>query len=309
MKISIQQLEYLISVTDEGSFSGAARILGISQPALSMQIKTLEDTLGYSLIDRGMRKLKLTFPGERFVEQARKVVAEYKLLNSLINDNDQLEGGTIRIGIIPTIAPYILPQLLRAVKEEFPNLQLEFQELKTQFLIEGIQKDMVDIGILAGPIQASGVEQQLLYHEKFAAYLGPNLASTTKQLNNLNSLPKQDILLLEKGHCMRNQSLKICSWASNNAFTLESGSLDTLIRLCDLDLGWTIIPELTVSQLNDDQIEQVRFFNSPTYYRSVYAITSKYSYKRTIAEKINSIMKTLVNPKFFEEPNGECLLP
>lgn len=242
-----------------GHFAKAAKECGITQPTLSMQIQKLEEDLDVVLFDRSKKPILLTDMGKKLLEQMQTIVFEANRVNDIISagKSGRLEGEIV-LGVIPTIAPYLLPLLLPVIDKKYPGIQLKILELQTHRIIDSLSNDEIDVGILATPLKIPRIFEFPLYYERFSV-----LCQKEHPLNKLkkikySSLNFEDIWLLEEGHCLRHQVLDVCDLRSKAAadrkFKFESGSLETLKNLIHAYGGYTLLPALAHEKIGTNTI-------------------------------------------------------
>lgn len=243
--MNLRDLKYLVAVADTRHFGRAAESCFVSQPTLSTQIRKLEEFLGVTLIERNNRQVLLTPIGEKVVEQARQVLANSDQLVKLAREARDPFGGEFRLGIIPTVAPYLLPEILPAIRDAYPDLQIQLVEAQTAVISESLRRGQLDALIMALPVEDDNMKTCPLYLEPFYLAVAP-----TNPLCKLNSVRSQDldgmeILLLEDGHCLRDQALEVCKQreaVENTNFSATS--IETLRHMVAANIGITLMPEL-----------------------------------------------------------------
>jgi LysR family hydrogen peroxide-inducible transcriptional activator len=247
--VNLRDLAYLVAVADERHFGRAAAASFVSQPTLSTQIKKLERELGVELIERGSRRVMLTPAGEQIVERARNVLREVGVIRQLADQSSDPEAGTVRVGLFPTLGPYLLPHVVPKVRERFPNLELLLFEEKTDEVLARIHDGSLDAGVLAMPIHDDALHVEPLFDEDFVLAVPANhpLAGRHEPVPT-SVMADQSVLLLEEGHCLRDQALAVCQLvgaAERNGF--RATSLETLRSMVAAGVGVTLLPELAVS--------------------------------------------------------------
>lgn len=254
LNFSLTQLEYVLAVYKLGHFAKAAEFCNVTQPTLSMQIQKLEETLNITIFDRSKKPILLTDIGAALIDQIRQVVAEAKKIENTIRSQiHEKLTGQIELAVIPTIAPYLLPLLLPAIEKQFPGIDLRIKEFQTHQIVDSLNNDEIDVGILAIPIKAPKILEIPLYFEPFSVLCDKNhtLANTKKV--KYSSLKSDDIWLLEEGHCLRSQILDVCSLKpeklEKRRFKFESGSIETLKNLINSYGGYTLLPALAEENL------------------------------------------------------------
>ena len=253
LNFSLTQLEYVLAVHKYGRFSEAAKQCHITQPTLSMQIQKLEDELGAVIFDRSKQPIMLTDAGKKLIDQMQAVLFEAKKIEGILSAGEGVVKGELTLGIIPTVAPYLLPRLLPMVEKLYPELQLKIMELQTHRIVESLNEDGIDLGILAIPLSIARVHEVPLYWEPFSVLCRKDHEMAGLKKVKYSSLKPDDIWLLEEGHCLRNQVLDVCSVKKgkgvNRKFQFESGSLETLKSLVSSYGGYTLVPALATEKL------------------------------------------------------------
>ena len=263
--MNLRDLRYLVAVAEHRHFGRAAEACFVSQPTLSTQLKKLEETLGVMLIERTNRRVMLSPEGEQIVAQAQRILSE---VNTLLALSEQLQdplGGELRVGIIPTVAPYLLPQILGPIREAFPNLQLQLTEGQTSHITKLLKRGDLDAILLAIPIpdlHDVNIREFELYAEPFYLAVGENHAKAEYQAVTPEDLEGESVLLLEDGHCLRDQALAVChAHRGVESKSYSATSLETLRQLVGAGLGVTLMPEFAVP-LSDRTNEGKRFVSA-----------------------------------------------
>ncbi len=242
--ITLKQLRYCDAVARLGHFGQAAEVCAVSQPALSVQVKALEDALGKQLFERGARQVRLTAFGEDFVARSRDVLRAVDDLEDMGRVGDDL-AGQLRLGIIPTVAPYLLPRVIGALARSYPELELNVRETQTDKLLAGVRDGALDTAILALPVSEPGLVEVPLFSESFV--LVRPAADGDKPVPDAASLARMRLLLLEEGHCFRDQALSFCQMgAAVPRQSMDGSSLSTLVQMVSAGIGVTLIPEMAV---------------------------------------------------------------
>lgn len=246
--MNLRDLQYLVAVADHRHFGKAAEASFVSQPTLSMQIKKLEKELGVQLVERTSRQIHLTAAGERIVERARIVLREADAIRTIARQAQDPESATIRMGLFPTLAPYLLPHVVPNIHTRFPRLELLLVEEKTETIVSQLDAGVLDVGVLALPIADPLLHQQKLFTEDFvlAVPISHPLAEAD-DLVDVSVLATENVLLLEEGHCLRDQALAVCQLAGASERTgFRATSLETLRQMVAAGVGITLLPELAV---------------------------------------------------------------
>ncbi|MDA1154213.1 MAG: LysR substrate-binding domain-containing protein [Proteobacteria bacterium] len=246
MNITFKQLRYFEALARHGHFGRAADACAISQPALSVQIKELESTLGTPLFERGARQVRLTAFGEDWAQRVRDILQAVDELGDMARAAQSGLAGRLRIGVIPTIAPYLLPGLIGALGRSFPDLDVHVRETVTQRLIEELHDGQIDTAIVALPVAEPGLAELALFDEKLLLVRSEkDGAAPVPQASDLRHLR---LLLLEEGHCFRDQALSFCNLQSAMARDgLDGSSLSTLVQMVGAGIGVTLIPQMAVA--------------------------------------------------------------
>ncbi len=241
----MKHLRYFEALAQHGHFGHAAEACAISQPALSLQVKELEKVLGAPLVERGGRQIRLTSLGEEFALRARSILQAVDELGDLARASYHPFAGRLRIGVIPTVAPYLLPAIIKALAESFPQVDMRPREAVTQKLIEDLLAGRLDTAIVALPISEPSLSEQMLFDEEFV--LVRSLDDAQKPVPNTEALRSMKLLLLEEGHCFRDQAISFCKLSAPLPPELmEASSLSTLVQMVGAGIGVTLIPEMAV---------------------------------------------------------------
>ena len=245
--MNIRDLKYLIAVADHRHFGRAAAASFVSQPTLSTQIRKLEDELGVALIERAPRKVMLTPIGVEIVERARRVVAEVEQMKEAARRSQKPEAGVVRLGIFPTLGPYLLPHVIPAIRERFPDLQLLLVEEKSDELLARLRDGRLDAAILALPVHDDQLHHEYLFEEPFLLAVPERHPLARRDALRIDDLAHEDLLLLEDGHCLRRQTLDVCQLAGAHEKTeFRATSLETLRQMVAANVGITLLPTLAV---------------------------------------------------------------
>ena len=303
--MTIQQLEYIIAVDNYRHFAKAAEACFITQPTLSMMIQKLEDELGVKIFDRRTNPVEPTSVGKLILEQARTSVCHFNQVREVVNNEMNILTGDFKIGIIPTIATYIVPELLRTISDTESGINLIMQEVPTHLIVENILNGKLDGGLAATPLNHQMLTEMPIYYEKFYAYTSP-LDSYAEDVEiDMTNIDICNLWLLENVHCFRGQALNLCKRKQEGlecrTAKYESGSLDTLISIVDYNGGLTIIPEMTAMGLPEEKQSNLRNIKGNTSVREVSLIVSKDFVRRNVANAIVGMVKKSV-PKSMQNP-------
>ena len=296
--MTITQLEYVVAVDTYRSFVSAADKCFVTQPTLSMQIQKLEDTLGVKIFDRSKQPVVPTEIGSEIIAQARIMLSEAEKIKEIITDRQRELSGELKVGIIPTVAPYILPKILHGFIEKYPQVKLIVSEQTTEQIIQELKLGMIDCGILSTPLHESSLTEIPVFYENFVAYVSKNSKLSKKKNICPDDIDMEEIWILNEGHCMREQVLNICQRRKATQgfkhFEYNTGSVETLKRMVDQNNGATILPELALADLSDKQLDKVRYFKSPEPAREVSVVIQRNFLKRRLIEALkNEILEFL----------------
>ncbi|MGI6302015.1 MAG: LysR substrate-binding domain-containing protein [Verrucomicrobiota bacterium] len=271
MSMTLRQLEYLEALAETLHFGKAARRCGVSQPALSVQIHQLEEHLGMRLLERRPRQVLLTNHGREVLGRAKNILRELKDIEALAHQARRPLHGSIRMGVIPTIAPYLLPKILPELQRRFSELKLYLREDQTHRILRQLEQGELDVLLLALPIEAPGILARELFKERFLVALPTDHTLAPKKEISVKDLIRFPLLLLEDGHCLRDQALEVCSKDQALAdHIIKATSLNTLVEMVASGLGITLIPELAVpAQPSELNRIAIRPFTHPQPWRSV----------------------------------------
>lgn len=288
--MTIVQLEYIVALDTYRSFGLAAEKCFVTQPTLSMQIQKLEETLGVILFDRSKQPVIPTEIGVEILEQARIILKEsYKVKELISNKKGGIEGE-LRIGIIPTMAPYLMPKVISAFMDKYPRVQLIVWEYTTEQIIHELKNGLLDCGILSTPVKDKSLHENPLFYECFVAYLSKSSPLILKKNLAPKDIDLDDLWLLNEGHCMRSQILNICNRERSEGvrpFEYNTDSVETLKRMVDMDKGITLLPELSMSGFSVKQLDRVRYFKSPEPTREISIVT----HRNYLKKKLISVLK------------------
>ena len=275
--LSPRQLQYVVAVAETLGFHKAAERCHVSQPTLSAQVKQLEDVLGVQLFERDRRRVLLTAAGAVVVAHARRVLLE---IDDMIAAAKQLVepcSGTFRIGVIPTIAPYLLPDVVPAVRARYPKLQLVFREEKTDPVVADLREGRLDAGLLALEAEIGEWASGRIADDPFVVALPEGHRLARKKRVAASDLDNENVLLLDEGHCFRAQALSICNRAGAKESELRATSLSTLAQMVSSGSGITLLPQIAVAVENRRGQLEVRPFTSPAPHRTIALIWRPHS--------------------------------
>lgn len=313
--MNIQQLEYIIAVDTYRHFSKAAEASFVTQPTLSMMIQKLEDELGVKIFDRSQLPVQPTEIGKRLIDQARVAVAQVNQIKEIILEEKGVVKGVFRLGIIPTVSPYLLPRLMQVHHDNKYDVRIVISELTTEQILAGLANDSLDGGILATPLKEATISEKPIYYEQFLAYVSPYeralYAKTSLDESDLNTAR---LWLLDEVHCFRTQILHLCNLkkrrgTNQSIFSYDGGSIDTLINIVDKNEGLTVIPEMAVANLSEEQKKNVRPFKNATPVREISLVTRKEFIRERLIDLIVSEVKEAIPASLQDEAMKKYIIP
>jgi LysR family hydrogen peroxide-inducible transcriptional activator len=288
MELKLKDLRYLVAVADLRHFGRAAARCFVSQPTLSAQLKKLEQALGVQLIERAPNNVSLTAAGEEIVARARRILEAGDEVVALARSQRDPLAGPLRVGLLPTIGPYLLPRVSPAIRRALPRLQLRLYEYQTAPMLERLRGGELDVGILALPVDLTGLESRELYREPFMVALPERHPLTAHQTLRVADLEGETLLLLEDGHCLRDQALEVCARAGvREPQDFRATSLETLRQMVATGAGVTLLPELAVrGAYRSARGVALRPFARPAPVRRVGAVWRKSSARRAAIDAL-----------------------
>ncbi len=295
--MTITQLQYVLAVAEYKNFTLAAEKCFVTQPTLSMQIQKVEEELDIQIFDRTKKPIQLTEIGQKIVNQAKNIVNEADRIKDIVDQQKGFIGGEFRLGIIPTIMPTLLPMFLKNFIKKYPKVKLIIEELNTEDIIFKLKNGHLDAAIAATPLNEEKIKEVVLYFEPFVAYIPENHQSFSKKEINITDLNIDEILLLQDGHCFRDNVLNLCKNNTNsehNHFQIESGSFETLIKLADEGLGTTLLPYLHTLDLKEVDKIKLRHFTEPKPAREVSLIYPKNELKIHLIDALRATITGVV---------------
>ena len=303
--MNLQQLEYIVAVDTLRHFSSAAAKCNVTQPTLSMMIQKLEEELEVKIFDRSKQPVQTTEIGQTVVDQARMILGEAGNLKKLVAQQKGAISGDLRIGIIPTLAPYLLPLFLSRFLKDYPLLKLKISELTTNEIVAKLNGQQLDVGILATPLKIPSIQELPLFYEQFVVYASQNEKKIMKKKYLLaDDIDVNRLWLLEEGHCLRSQVVNLCELKRKETLLqnldYEAGSIETLRKMVDMNSGITILPELALRDLTKLQLENIRYFKSPAPVREISIVTYRYFVKSHLIEALKKELLKAVPKEMLE---------
>src|SRR5690606_13182549 len=292
--MNIQQLEYILALDIYRNHVRAAAHCNVTQPTLSMMVKKLEEELEVKIFDRSSLPLKPTPTGEVILAKARQILQEIRNMKEYVRDEKDSIDGEFRLGVIPTLAPYLLPRFLNGFLKKHPGTSFTVTEMQTQEIIDQLKTSRLDMGILITPLDDKEIREIPVFHEPILLYTSENLDYYKKDKVHMQSLSTKDLLLLEEGHCFRGQVMNLCTARHNkrsdSQLNYQSGSFETLKAMIDNNYGYTLIPELAVNTKS----RHVKRFHEPEPVREVsIAVHNSFAKEMLLIKMREAILKSI----------------
>lgn len=305
--MTLQQMEYIVAVYRVRHFAKAAEMCGVTQPTLSAMIQKFEKELGVKIFERSSQQVTPTAVGKLVVEQAWKVLSRANKIKDIVAEEEHSLSGTFKIGILPTIAPYLLPRFFTKLEKQNPDIDFHIIEMKTADIKKALSRGEIDAAIAVRLDELDVYNQTSMYYEQFIAYVAKNDPLFSHQNIKTSDLSNEFLWLLDEGHCFRDQLVKFCNLksATESKSKYSLGSIETFMRMVESGQGVTFIPELALSQLSENQMELVRPFALPIPVRDVVLLTAKNFVRHSIAELIVDSVKENVPKDMLTYNNRE----
>ncbi|UPG89242.1 DNA-binding transcriptional regulator OxyR [Luteibacter aegosomaticola] len=302
--MNLRDLSYLVALAEHRHFGRAAEASFVSQPTLSTQIRKLEDELGVALVERTPRKVLLTETGREIARRARGVLSQVEEIKAIAQRTRDPESGTIRLGIFPTLGPYLLPHVIPRLRERFPRLELLLREEKTEQVLHMLREGTLDAGILALPIHDDSLHTEFLFEEPFVLAVPSDHTLAQQRRLRMDDLAEQNLLLLEDGHCLRDQALEVCHLAgAGEKSGFRATSLETLRQMVSANVGITLLPALAVKPpvAQSPNVKLIEF-EDPAPSRRIAMLWRKSSAMTPFFEALAEVMRGV--PAELFEPDG-----
>lgn len=305
--MTLQQMEYIVAVYHHRHFAKAAEQCGVTQPTLSAMIQKLETELGVKIFERSPQQVQPTAIGKLIVAQAWRVLSRAKKIKDIVAEERHALSGTFKLGILPTIAPYLLPRFFPDLIRNHPEMDLRVIEMKTDEIKKALNRGEIDAAIL---VQLDGMEEfdtRLLFYEQFIAYVSESDPLSHHKNIKVADLSNEFLWLLDEGHCFADQLVKFCGLKSarKSQATYSLGSIETFMRMVESGWGVTFIPELALEQLSDRQRRLVKPFAIPIPTRQLILMTSKTFVRQSVSDVIVDIVRKCVPEKMLQLNNTE----
>ena len=294
--MTLQQLEYILAVNQFRHFAKAAEYCRVTQPTLSAMIQKLEEELDTRIFDRSQQPVCPTPVGIHIIEQAQNILVQANRIKNIIEEEKHSLTGTFKLGILPTVAPYLLPRFFPQLMKKYPDLDIRVIEMKTNDIKKALQTGEIDAGIVASLAGMEELQQTPLFYEQFFVYMSRKDILFNSEVIRTSDLNGEQLWLLDEGHCFRDQLVRFCQMKSARASQLayHLGSMETFMRMVESGKGVTFIPELAVLQLGDIQKELVRPFAIPCPTRQIVMLTNKNFIRHTLLEALTKEIKSSI---------------
>lgn len=299
--MTLQQMEYIVALDKYRHFVLAAEACGVTQPTLSAMIQKLEEELDVKIFSRDRKNITPTSIGEKIIRQAKIALNETQKIKEVVADESSNMNGNLRIGILPTIAPYLVPDFIYYFRESYPNVNLFIDEKENRSLIQDLRFGNLDIAITTPPEAHANILEIPVYVEKFVAYFSETCSKARQMIVNGN-LPPEQMWILKEGHCIPNGGINLCENKDIGNHIYEAGSIDTLIKIVDRNGGYTIIPELHISTLNEKQKENIQTLNvNPPAQRTVSILIKDDFIRERIVNAVLDTIKAIIPSHMMDE--------
>ncbi len=298
--MTIQQLEYIVAVNKHRHFVTASEQCGVTQPTLSTMIQRLESELEVDIFDRTKHPIQPTALGVKIIEQAQKALREVHKINELIEFETQTLSGKLNIGVIPTLATYLVPQFIQNFRNCCSTIELTMTEMNTATLIEALKNETIDMFIAATPLEEPDFLEIPIFYEGFKAYFSEDNPMKEVALK-ASTMPQDNLWVLEEGHCLRDQVFNFCKTSMPYNHVFEAGSIETLVRIVDTNGGYTLIPELHLPFLSEKQQLNVREIADPPAIREVSIVINKNFIKERLINVVADTLKSFIPNHMLDE--------
>jgi LysR family hydrogen peroxide-inducible transcriptional activator len=309
--MNFQQLEYILAVDQARHFVTAASMCHVTQATLSMMIRKLEEEIGVSIFDRSRVPVIPTEIGKKIIHQARIILAGRDKIHGIIHEEQQEIQGDLRVGIIPTLAPYLLPLFLNDFLSSYPRVTLQINELTTDEITQRLERHELDAAILAVPLHHKGLVEEHLFYEEFVLYAPASEQLMKKKYILPNDIDVNRLWLLEEGHCLREQVINLCELKNKertmHQLDFAAGSIETLRRMVEINQGITILPSLALKFMTPSQQKNIRHFRRPAPVRQIGLVTYRYFIKEKLISAFRDTIMAHVPADMKKEMQREII--
>jgi LysR family hydrogen peroxide-inducible transcriptional activator len=298
--MTLQQLEYILAVYKTGHFMKAAELCQVTQPTLSAMIQKLEEELDCKIFDRSQHPIQATEMGEKIIRQAQIILYQANQLKEMLLKEKESVSGNLNLAIIPTIASYLLPRFIALFRNDYPDVSLKITEMRTETIIQKLKTAEIDMAILATPLNMPDLLEIPIYYEKFIAYISPGESIYELKELSANNLPLEHLWVLEEGHCFRNQIFNFCDQMKVHNYMYEAGSIETLVKIVDINGGYTVIPELHVDSLTQEQKKNLRNIVQPEATREISIVIRDDYVREGLLNAVADSLKKIIPPHMLD---------
>ena len=297
--MTIIQLEYLLAVANCGSFSLAAQQSFVTQPSLSMQIKALEEELGVILLDRTKKPVIPTEAGEVVIRNAREALKSYNYVRESVNELKGEIAGTLRLGVIPTVGPYLLHRFIPAFIKKYPKIELDIFEMETAPIADALQKDALDAALVASGTTPDGIMEYELFSDRFHMYVSPSSNLYERSNVRIEDIDMRQLILLSQGHCLRDQVLELCQAhrTTRSKYNFECGTMETVMRIVDCTNCVTVLPEMATAFVPEERRGQIKTLAKGAMSRKIALAVRRTYVKHSIISALrDSVLEAVKTP-------------
>ncbi|PKQ69509.1 hydrogen peroxide-inducible genes activator [Labilibaculum manganireducens] len=308
--MTLKQLKYALALGRLGSYIGVAKSMGVSQPAVSLQIQALEDELGIILFDRSTKNVEPTLNGIAFLEKAQSLVTESKQLEDFAIQLSEEIQGEVCLGIIPTLSPFLVPLFIDELNKKYPRIKIKIQEAITENILQGIKTGIFHAGIISTPIELkSNLDLVPLFYEQFYLYVSDKHELYSQDKIDISKLDFSDVWLLKEGNCFMDQVTNICSARpnQNGNFIYESNNIDALRRIVEYKGGITFLPELSTLMIPSEQEEMIKEIKGKKKVREISMVSLKTEVRLNLLNAISQVIKESVPSQMLREEDKEIV--
>jgi len=292
------QIEYILAVEQYQSFSKASEHCHITQSTLSAMIAKFERQININIFNRKTKPITVTSEGKKVLKQLKNISREMLTFDEMVNNMKGVQTGQLSIACIPTVAPYILPYILNILEKNYPKVNFTIREITTREITDHILSGQIDLGIVSTPLHHAEIKEKPLYNEAFVLYDKRDQKLSNQSQIDINDIDYNRLLLLEEGHCFRNQVMKICNLRQKKTvksnITYTSGTIESLKNVVSVNKGITLLPLLSIELLSDEERKHIHYFNDPAPAREIGLIYHKNFIKTKLAHQIAALIKIVI---------------
>lgn len=292
--MTLQQMEYIVALNKHRHFVLAAEACGVTQPTLSAMIQKLEEELQVKIFNRDRNNISPTSVGAKIIKQAQVALNETRRVKEVVADEAETMSGSVRIGVLPTIAPYVVPDFIYHFREAYPQVDLFVDEKASKSLLQDLRYGNLDMALTTTPIDMEGLLEVTVYVERFVAYFS-NLCSKAQELMLSGELPAEHMWILKEGHCAANGAQSFCKNKEKGNHIYEAGSIETLVRIVDRNGGYTVVPELHLNFLTEQQRQHTAIIrNDPLAKRFVSLVVREDFVRERMLNAVLEVLKQII---------------